>query len=346
MPNTKRWIPCNKVAAVWPRALLVVVSVSTAAVLTLPALAADPDDAPKQNSATAASAKGASEKNDNPLHLTAERRKAAGIAVAKPTALKLAPEIEAYGRVLDPAPLVSLLAEDETARAALSASSKELARVKKLFENGANASAQAVETAEANVSRDRSAADSAHLRLVSSWGRTFGDSARLTELRAALADGAVLARIDVLPGDQPAADVNAVNVRLAGGGGRVKAEFLGVAPLADPQVQGKGFLVLIREGSFPVGAALRATLPAVGEAKDAFVVPRSAIVYHAGSAWVYELGEKDTFERKLIQIARVVNDGVAVERGIDNDDQLATTGAEELLAVELQSSSADLDERN
>jgi hypothetical protein len=304
-----------------------------------PVRAADANDAAKP-----AAAKEAAEKPENPLHLTADERKAAGIELAKATPISLAPEVEAYGRVIDPAALVALLAEDETARAALAASDKELTRVKTLFQNGANASAQAVETAEANVGRDRAAADSAHLRLVASWGTLVNDPKHLEEIRSALGQGAVLARLDVLPGDEPASPLKSASITLVSGGPAVNAEILGRATVADPQVQGRGFLVLIREGEFPVNAVLRATLPGAGATIPAVVVPRSAIVYHEGSAWVYAL-EKDTFVRKLVTVGRNVDNGVALRSGVDANEEVVTTGAEELLAAELQAAGATQDER-
>jgi hypothetical protein len=73
-------------------------------------------------------------------------------------------------------------------------------------------------------------------------------------------------------------------------------------------------------------------------------VPRSAIVYHEGSAWVYAL-EKDTFVRKLVTVGRNVDNGVALRSGVDANEEVVTTGAEELLAAELQAAGATQDER-
>jgi len=56
--------------------------------------------------------------------------------------------VKAFGRVLDPAPLIAMVAEAETARAALAASEKDAARVKKLFDEGTNASSQVLEAAK------------------------------------------------------------------------------------------------------------------------------------------------------------------------------------------------------
>src|SRR5437867_3596361 len=63
-----------------------------------------------------------SEKSATGLHMTREQQVAAGILTTNPIPTELKPEIKAYGRVLDAAPLASLLAEIESARAAAAAS--------------------------------------------------------------------------------------------------------------------------------------------------------------------------------------------------------------------------------
>ena len=290
--------------------------------------------------ADTAGAKPAEKPKEHPLHFPPAKRTAAGIVLAKPTASILASEVQAYGRVLDPVPLVTIVGEIETSRAALAASEKELARVKKLFAAGGNASGQAVEAAEASVARDRAASGSARVRLLAGWGRELAGVADLKFVTEALEQGRALARLDVLPGESPAATPKTARVALAGSNEQFDADVLGAAPVADAQVQGLSFLVLLRDHPVGVGSALRATLPGVGEPQKTLVVPRSAVVYHQGSAWIYVLGEEDTFERKLVEPGRSAGENVAVAGALDADEQVVTTGAHQLLAAELQAGGA------
>src|SRR5580704_9829842 len=71
-----------------------------------------------------------------------------GINVARVEALELKREVKGYGRVLDPAPLETLLNELASAEAAYAVSSNELARLKTLSAQG-NASSRALQTGEA-----------------------------------------------------------------------------------------------------------------------------------------------------------------------------------------------------
>jgi hypothetical protein len=271
---------------------------------------------------------------ENPLHLPPARREAAGIKLAAVRVTQVAPQITAYGRVLDATSLATLGAELATTRAALAASEKELERVKKLFAAGANASAQAVETATATVARDRAAVASAQTRLVAGWGRDV--ATHYDDIASALEHGASLARLDVLAGDKPVARSGTIALSLAGSDETFQGQIRGVSPVTDPQATGTSLLVLVPDHPLPSGAALQATLPAEGVATDALVVPRSAVVYHEGSAWVYVLGEEDTFERKLVAPGHASAGGVTVTTGLEAGDQVVAGGAQQLLSAELQ----------
>ena len=73
---------------------------------------------PEKATPDAGSAQAAKPK-ENPLHVPPSKRSALGMVLAKPTTATLSPEINAYGRVLDPAPFIALAAETETAEARL-----------------------------------------------------------------------------------------------------------------------------------------------------------------------------------------------------------------------------------
>ncbi|MCX6954186.1 MAG: hypothetical protein NTV51_18710 [Verrucomicrobia bacterium] len=294
-------------------------------------------DAPKPEAAAPAAHP---KEKENPLHLTPARRTAAGLTLAKPSAVSLTPELAGYGRVLDPVPFITLVAELETARVAATASEQELNRTKKLFEAGANSSAQSVETATAAAARDRIAVASARARLIATWSRPLADAASLALTVDALEAGRTLARVDLTPGDVPAPGVKSLRVGLLGGGDLVEADVIGAAPTADSQLQGTGFLVALKDHPLPVGAALRAVVAAPGAAEIALTVPRSAIVYHQGSSWIYVLGEEDTFERKLVILGRSLGDRVALRSGVEESEQVLVTGAQQLLSAELQAGGA------
>lgn len=274
----------------------------------------------------------------DPLHLTPAQRTKAGLVLAKPVAATVAPEVTGYAKVMDPSTLVTIGSELATAKAALDASQKELARTQKLFSAGGNASAQSVETAEAAVARDTAALSSAQTRLLAAWGR---DAVKdLAAIAGALDQGGALVRIDLLPGEIVADAPKEAKLSLPGSAPAFSAAVIGPAPTADAQVQGSSFLALVKDRAPSIGSALRATVPGVGEATAVLTIPRDAVVYHQGSPWIFVLGEEDTFERKLVALGRAVDgDRVAVS-GVDADEQVVVAGAQQLLAAELQAGGA------
>lgn len=277
----------------------------------------------------------AGEKKDNPLHVPPAKRAKSGIVLAAAEESTLPPEVRGFGRVLDTSLLATLTAEVATSQASLVASEKELARAKGLFAGGGNASAQAVELAAAAAARDQAAVASAEARFAASWGRGVVKNA--AKIMGALADGAVLVRIDSLPGDAPAADVATVRLSLPAGSETFAGEVIGSAPVADVQMTGASHLALLRDHPLPTGTALRASMAGRGDAVKALVIPRGAVVYHQGSAWVFVLGEEDTFERRLVGLVRsTANETIAIANGLEAGEQVVVSGAQQLLAAELQ----------
>jgi len=262
---------------------------------------------------------------------------ATGLKYAAPEKVKLAPEISGFGRVLDPAPLVALLAEIETDRGAAAASEKEFARVQRLHAENANASAQALETAEAARQRDRTQLAAAQARLLVGWGKALTRQTDIaTLIRDVAAGDAALVRIDLLSGEAPAQPPAVARVGpLANEGELHEVAVLGVAPSADPQTQGTGYLALWRTDPLPPGTALRAVLPTADGPKDVLVLPRSAFVRHEGGVFVYVQTAEGGFERRIVTTGPTLPTGIVVTDGVAEGDKVVVTGAQQLLATEL-----------
>ncbi len=134
--------------------------------------------------------------------LTLEREAQAKIALqAEPLRpAMLSPEVRGFARVMDPSPLVALVAELASAEAAAAASEKEFERVKRLNEQ-ANASDRALQAVEATAQRDHIAVESVHLRLVSAWGTAIAEQPDLAVFVRSLASlESALVRIDLPAG--------------------------------------------------------------------------------------------------------------------------------------------------
>jgi len=270
------------------------------------------------------------------LQLSPAKRAAAGIILAQPRTLLVSATVTAFGRVLDSTPFIMQLADAVTAQLTAKASETEAARLRELFAADTNASAQAVAAANVVAARDTLAAAAAKARLVASWGEELGT--RDPEVMiAAFTRGSSLAQLHALPGSAGTAPNLSVVELKSQDGRKHQAEIVGTAPVTDAQIQGIGLIALIGNDRLSVGARLRGELPTVGAPSKLLAVSQSALVYYQGSAWVYVLGEDDTFERRVVSTGSSTDQNVTITSGIEADQQVVISGAQQLLSSELQS---------
>jgi hypothetical protein len=256
-----------------------------------------------------------------------------------PTPATIAAEVTGYGRVLDPATFVALVGDTAVTNDAAMASEKEFNRTKALYDNGENATLQAVETAEAAMLRDKDLHATAVGKACAAWGRNLVERSDFATLEDSIQRGEVaLVRIDLLPGDAPDKMPATVQVGPLTGPDAVQTvELVGLAPV-DPQAQGVGYLGLLRDHPPAPGTALRATFAGNGEPLKVMVVPASALVRHEGGVHVYVKVPDGGYERRLVEVVRNLPDGVALGGTVvDENDQVVVTGAQQLLANEILS---------
>ncbi len=260
-----------------------------------------------------------------------------GLQLTNAAPMQMSPEVKGYGRVLDPGPLAVLVTDLASAHAAQAASSNELARLKTLEGQG-NASARAVQAAEATAVRDRLALQAVRDRLALSWGKTVagqGDLPGFVESLVSLE--AVLVRIDLPLGHDLKSPTGAQ--LLAPSGQTLETEFLGPAPAVDPEMQGRGFLLRVRPNTLRLapGEAVAGYLRVPGAPLDGVVIPRDAVVRTEGTGWVYVAAEGGrAFVRTEVALDRPTEGGWFVTEGVKAGDRLVVTGAQDLLSAELK----------
>jgi hypothetical protein len=271
------------------------------------------------------------------VKLSHEGQTNAGLQTVLPAAAGVNPEIKGYGRVLDPAPLVMALFDLDTARNALSISTKEHARIQALFAQNQNASQQALETAEAAVKRDQLLLEAARARLLTSTGPALAGRNDLPALAQSLASlHTALVRIDLLPGASWEPTAGARLAPLAASGKLAEAEFVGAAPSTDAQTQGPGFVFLLRTNAPPPGTAMVGHLPSSGPAEKGWQIPRGAVVWYEGAAWIYEQTGDEEFERFLVTLERPWAEGWLVTGEVSGTNRLVVVGAQTLLSEQLK----------
>ena len=269
--------------------------------------------------------------------LNKEQRDAVGIVVAKVIAAKPAERAAAFGQVLDPATLITELGEVEANRAAERAASAEVARLQGLYKAGASASLRNLETAQAELAKAHAEAEAASTRYSLRWSPLAAANAKRQKLIDALVSGrSALVRVD-LPGQQSVGTVpESATVDIDGIA--VKGNVLGALTQAS-DAQSASLLVAITDAPNGLAVGARVAVSLSGAAKSGFLVPRGAILYEEGGAFVYhELAskpgdEKTSYARKAVTLLMPSGDGWLVG-GLDDDDRIVVHGAGVLWSLE------------
>ncbi|MDB6031170.1 MAG: hypothetical protein JWM16_1508 [Verrucomicrobiales bacterium] len=275
---------------------------------------------------------------DTFLKLTKEVREHMGLKTEPLERAELSPEIKAYGKVQDPTPLATLLIDQTTAKASLDASSKEYERVKQLFAAGQNASARAVEAAEAMMKKDRIQLDAIQSRLALAMGPEAASKLELPKLVESLLQlKAALVRMDVPLTEKLTG--HPAGARIASAASQetfTDATYLGASASADPQFQGQGFLFLVQTNPPPPGSSVIGWLKLPGEPDTGVVVPREAIVRHEGEAFIYVQEGEDIFVRKELELEHPLGNGWFIEKGLKAKQSIVVQGAQQLLSEEFK----------
>ncbi|MET0229980.1 MAG: hypothetical protein ABW186_03515 [Rhodanobacteraceae bacterium] len=269
--------------------------------------------------------------------LNKEQRDAVGIAVAKVVAAKPAERAAAFGQVLDPAALITELGEIDANRAAEHAANAEVARLQGLYKAGASASLRNLESAQAELAKSRAQAEAASTRFSLRWSPLAVANAKRHKLIEALASGrSALVRVD-LPGQQSVGTVpDSATIDIDGIA--VRGDVLGALTQAS-DAQSASLLVSITDPPKGLAVGARVAVSLSGAAKSGFLVPRGAILYEEGGAFVYhELAtkpgdEKTSYARKSVTLLMPSGDGWLVG-GLDDDDRIVVHGAGVLWSLE------------
>ena len=275
--------------------------------------------------------------------VSAEDQKVIGLQTTALTATQLTAHVQAYGHILDSAPLAGLLTEFQSAQVAAENSRQELARTKLLLSQ-TNTSERAYATAQAALARDQLAVKATALKIQSAWG------AKLTEALAPSAPDAaknplaerlaslesVIARVD-LPLNEPLAEPKTALILVAEEK-PIPAQFLDWATTTDSQLQARGALFLVSNDTKKLipGRAVTAQIDTSGSPTNGVIIAREAVVRAKGVSWVYLQTSELEFMRREIPTWKPVESGWFVTGSFQAGEKVVTTGAQQLLSEELK----------
>ena len=122
-------------------------------------------------------------------------------------------------------------------------------------------------------------------------------------------------------------------------GAFAEAALLEKAPGVDPQMQGQGFLFLLKPNTLRLtsGEAVVGYLKIPGEPLAGVIIPREAVVRTEGAGWTYVLNAAgDAFTRIEVPLDHPTEAGWFMTKGVIASDHVVVTGAQQLLSLELR----------
>ena len=242
--------------------------------------------------------------------------------------------------MLDPSPLAALMADLVQAHVATQTSQREFERLRTLAEQN-NASARALQAAEAAAKRDQVLVESLRTKLALGWGKAILERDDPPGFVRSLANGQqTLIRVDLPAGERLKSPPSSVRLVSVGDGERsITADFFDSAPTVDPQTQGAGFLFLIagKPSGFSPNAAVTGYVKVPGDSLNGVTVSRDAVIRYEGKAWVYLQTGDNEFTRREVPLDYPAEKGWFVPSGLTGKDRVIVGGAQTILSTELSS---------
>lgn len=292
-----------------------------------------------------------SENGEPVIRLDADTQRRSGIETTTLPSTPHPEEVRAYGVVLDVARLTELSnnyasakAQVQTAQAKLASSKPAFERAQRLFSAPQAVSQAQLQAAQAAFGTDEASLAAAESQVhmlaetaYQEWGAVLGkslvdgspDITRLIErqdflLQITLPPGVTLAT----PPATAAIDI--------GRGKRAAISFVSPATRIDPKIQGVSFFYLAPAASGVLPGMNVLGFLTSGRSFEGAAVPASAIVWWQGRAWVYRRTAPDTFVRTEIATDQPAPDGGYIVKGVPNDAEIVTRGAQLLLSEEFR----------
>jgi len=276
--------------------------------------------------------------NDTPgVTADAQTQRSLGVELAAVTSASVEAQARGTATVVDSAAFASAMAELESLRAEAAVAFDTAQRLENLYQDGGNASRQAVDAARQQSSSSRARLAGAESRARLDWGAKLASAtdAASTRLRADVTSGAVtLFRAEFPDALGAASDLK--YTLLSARRSPIALDYLDRSRAAAQFAAGDSVLLGLRGESAP-DAAFRPgeRLPVVATASGAArpIVPSRAAIAYQGRLWCYVARSADRFERVALD-PDAGGQGYAANEAIKAGDHVVVRGAALLLSLE------------
>jgi hypothetical protein len=292
----------------------------------------------KEKTQTAGEAEGVS--------LRPEEVKKMGIVTTEAKAVMHAPEAIGFAVVLAHEAIATAAAELDTAAATERQSRAALDRTQRLAGTVGAMPADTLEGLKRQAAVDQVALELARRKLSSTFGQNspWKNQTHSAQLRAVASGDAKLVRVSIPLGataDGPVTSLRLGPINGSQGGKSIETRLVWGAP-ADATVPGRSYFAYLKSSNFGEGERLVAWVP-TGEAESGVLVPSAAAVINGGKYWCYVEEKPGQFVRTELDPSATTTEGYFVKEGIQEGAKIVTVAAGQILAREINPSTAAAD---
>jgi hypothetical protein len=266
-----------------------------------------------------------------------------GIVTTAAASVMHAPEASGFAVVLAHETIATAVAELRTAAATERQSRAALERTQRLAGTAGAMPVDTVEGLQRQAEVDRVALELAQRRLSALFGQhpPWKDQVDAPQLRALAAGEAKMARVSFplgSTGDAPASVLRLAHINASQAGKSIETHVVWSAP-ADASLPGRSYFAYLKTSDFGEGERLLAWVP-IGQPESGVLVPAAAAIINAGKFWCYVEEKPGRFVRSELDPNMATAEGYFVNEGIEPGAKIVTVSAGQLLARELNPSSA------
>jgi hypothetical protein len=119
---------------------------------------------------------------------------------------------------------------------------------------------------------------------------------------------------------------------------RLEARYAGRAAIVDPTLPGYALLFLAKGNGPTAGTVVVADCPTAEPPRSGVTIPGTALVYDAGSPFVFVDRGTGAFEQRAVEGVAVIDradDSLFVSKGLAKGERVVAVGAQQLLSTEL-----------
>lgn len=269
------------------------------------------------------------------------------------------PEYLAHGKVLDITPLLMMrnqyfnaASQYDSAMARFKLSATSMSRLQNLH-NQDVVSTRRLQEQQSQWQSDKAVANTAsqqrQMILADSrqrWGNTLTDW--FTDPSSSIADDIIahkssLLQVTLPAGQSLAEDVDAIQITPDGQSSQ-SAQLVSLAPQVDPLTQGRQYFFLLKNANQPTGLHLSAHIPQQSDSLEGVSIPRSALLWHLGQAFVFIKVNDEQFEQRPIRDYQESNGGYFIVNAVSPNEEVVSLGAQMLLSHQLRGQIPDEDD--